>query len=186
MGGKVVKNCAGFDLPKFFVGSLGRYGVLAEVTFKVFPMPASRLTLKLPTTRRGSRRRACSPTPPTRAGSCDALDLLPDGKTVCLRLAGPAPALEAVSREILARWPGQVLSPPKRTPPGPNSASSAGRTPAARWSKWPITPRGGCRWMPLRVRSMARASTSASEAMLRSFPCRPRCRRPPCRSACVR
>ena len=41
---------------------------------------------------------------------CDALDLLPDGKTVCLRLAGPAPALEAVSREILARWPGQVLS----------------------------------------------------------------------------
>ena len=49
MGGKVVKNCAGFDLPKFFVGSLGRFGVLAEVTFKVFPTPASRLTLKLPT-----------------------------------------------------------------------------------------------------------------------------------------
>ena len=49
MGGKVVKNCAGFDLPKFFVGSLGRYGVLAEVTFKVFPSPASRLTLKLTT-----------------------------------------------------------------------------------------------------------------------------------------
>ena len=24
MGGKVVKNCAGFDVPKFFVGSLGR------------------------------------------------------------------------------------------------------------------------------------------------------------------
>ena len=40
MGGKVVKNCAGFDLPKFFVGSLGRYGALAEITFKVFPAPA--------------------------------------------------------------------------------------------------------------------------------------------------
>ena len=50
MGGKVVKNCAGFDLPKFFVGSLGRYGALAEITFKVFPSPASRLTLKLTTT----------------------------------------------------------------------------------------------------------------------------------------
>ena len=37
MGGKVVKNAAGFDLPKFFVGSLGRFGVLAEITFKVFP-----------------------------------------------------------------------------------------------------------------------------------------------------
>src|SRR5208283_106284 len=47
MGGKVVKNCAGFDLPKFFVGSLGRFGVLAEATFKVFPSPAARLTLQL-------------------------------------------------------------------------------------------------------------------------------------------
>ena len=37
LGGKVVKNAAGFDLPKFFVGSLGRFGVLAEMTFKVFP-----------------------------------------------------------------------------------------------------------------------------------------------------
>jgi hypothetical protein len=40
----------------------------------------------------------------------DALDLLPDGKTVCLRLAGPASALETISREVLARWPGQTLS----------------------------------------------------------------------------
>ncbi len=36
-GGKVVKNAAGFDLAKFYVGSLGRYGVLVDVTFKVFP-----------------------------------------------------------------------------------------------------------------------------------------------------
>ena len=36
MGGKVVKNAAGFDLPKFFVGSLGRYGALAEVTSRCF------------------------------------------------------------------------------------------------------------------------------------------------------
>jgi glycolate oxidase FAD binding subunit len=36
-GGKVVKNAAGFDLPKLMVGSLGRFGVLAELTFKVFP-----------------------------------------------------------------------------------------------------------------------------------------------------
>ncbi len=45
--GKVVKNAAGFDVPKFFVGSLGRFGVLAECTFKVFPRPLSTLTLKL-------------------------------------------------------------------------------------------------------------------------------------------
>ena len=38
-GGKVVKNAAGFDIPKLMVGSLGRLGVLTEVTFKVFPRP---------------------------------------------------------------------------------------------------------------------------------------------------
>src|SRR3954447_2992182 len=47
MGGKVVKNAAGFDLPKFFCGSLGRFGLLVEATFKVFPQPSARLTLLL-------------------------------------------------------------------------------------------------------------------------------------------
>lgn len=46
-GGKVVRNAAGFDLSKFFVGSLGRYGVLTEVSFKVFPRPHSAMTLAL-------------------------------------------------------------------------------------------------------------------------------------------
>ena len=47
MGGKVVKNAAGFDLPKFFTGSLGRFGVLGEITFKVFPRPEATRTLRL-------------------------------------------------------------------------------------------------------------------------------------------
>lgn len=38
-GGAVVKNAAGFDFPKLFVGSLGRLGILTELTFKVFPQP---------------------------------------------------------------------------------------------------------------------------------------------------
>lgn len=46
-GGKVVKNAAGFDLPKLMVGSLGRLGVLVELTFKVFPGPEAYATLKL-------------------------------------------------------------------------------------------------------------------------------------------
>lgn len=45
-GGKVVKNAAGFDLPKMMVGSLGAFGALVEVTFKVFPRPQAYLTVR--------------------------------------------------------------------------------------------------------------------------------------------
>ncbi|MBO94689.1 MAG: 2-hydroxy-acid oxidase [Opitutales bacterium] len=45
-GGRVVKNAAGFDFPKFLAGSLGRFAVLLELTFKVFPQPEACLTLR--------------------------------------------------------------------------------------------------------------------------------------------
>ena len=45
-GGKVVKNAAGFDFPKLMVGSLGRLGVLVELSFKVFPRPPAYATLQ--------------------------------------------------------------------------------------------------------------------------------------------
>jgi glycolate oxidase FAD binding subunit len=109
MGGKVVKNAAGFDLPKFFVGSLGRFGVLAEITFKVFPQRVAIRTLRLAV----DGTEAASNIAVQAASSRwepDAIDCLPDGKTVCLRLAGPTEALDTLSREILARWKGETLS----------------------------------------------------------------------------
>ena len=46
-GGKVVKNAAGFDLAKLMVGSVGRLGVLVDLSFKVFPAPRARATLRV-------------------------------------------------------------------------------------------------------------------------------------------
>jgi FAD/FMN-containing dehydrogenase len=40
-GGKVVKNVAGYDLCKLFIGSHGSLGVIVDVTFKLKPIPES-------------------------------------------------------------------------------------------------------------------------------------------------
>jgi glycolate oxidase FAD binding subunit len=47
-GGRVVKNAAGFDLPKLMVGSMGRLGVMVRLSFKVFPHPRATTTLVFP------------------------------------------------------------------------------------------------------------------------------------------
>lgn len=38
-GGKVVKNVAGYDMNKLFIGAMGTLGVLSEITLKLRPLP---------------------------------------------------------------------------------------------------------------------------------------------------
>jgi glycolate oxidase FAD binding subunit len=68
-GGKVVKNVAGYDLPKLLTGSLGTLGVVVEATFRLYPLPAATLTTIVHTTAREAGRMAAevlkSPVVPT-------------------------------------------------------------------------------------------------------------------------
>ncbi|MEO7413814.1 MAG: FAD-binding protein [Opitutaceae bacterium] len=109
MGGKVVKNAAGFDLPKFFVGSLGRFGILVEVTFKVFPRPAELRTLRIDAPDAATKERLIQEAAGAR-WEIDALDAPAADDVVFMRIGGPAVALDALTKEILARWPGVALT----------------------------------------------------------------------------
>jgi glycolate oxidase FAD binding subunit len=108
-GGKVVKNAAGFDLPKLMVGSLGRYGVLVELAFKVFPRPEEHATLIVDLPDRHAalaamQRLASSPLDPA------CLDLEPPAR-LWLRLAGTAEALPRRLEQVqqFIGQPGEVL-----------------------------------------------------------------------------
>ncbi|MEO8189035.1 MAG: FAD-binding oxidoreductase [Acidobacteriota bacterium] len=47
-GGKVVKNVAGFDIPKLMVGSLGTLGLISTVTFRLHPLPETSAMVVVP------------------------------------------------------------------------------------------------------------------------------------------
>ena len=44
-GGKTVKNVAGYDMSKLYIGSFGTLGVIGEVTFRLLPLPEEETTL---------------------------------------------------------------------------------------------------------------------------------------------
>lgn len=44
-GGQVVKNVSGYDMSRLHIGGLGTLGIIAEVSFKLTPMPRSEATI---------------------------------------------------------------------------------------------------------------------------------------------
>ncbi len=87
-GGKVVKNVAGYDLPKLFIGAFGTLGVVVEATVKLRPRPdADRLVVA----RFGSLKEAGAAARAIMSSDLlpSALDLV-DGETLrALGLGGP-------------------------------------------------------------------------------------------------
>ena len=47
VGGKTVKNVAGYDLSKMFIGSYGSLGIITEVTFRLLPQPQHKRALRI-------------------------------------------------------------------------------------------------------------------------------------------
>lgn len=112
-GGKVVKNSAGFDLPKLMVGSLGQLGVLVELTFKVFPQAPAHVTVQNRLAPLTTALDAFYRLYVARI-EIEALDLKPDdsnGATVSVRLGGLPEALPARAERIRALLGGGEIMP---------------------------------------------------------------------------
>ncbi|HEX7119576.1 MAG TPA: FAD-binding protein [Longimicrobiales bacterium] len=97
-GGKVVKNAAGFDLPKLMIGSMGRLGVMVELSFKVFPAPPAWRTLRVTCADIGDAAALVA-----RLGrlplDIEALDIEPPD-TVVLRVSGDDASVDAHAARV--------------------------------------------------------------------------------------
>ena len=102
-GSKVVKNAAGFDIPKWIVGSLGRLGILTEVTFKVFPRPTASATIKVQCTLHREAAERISQAARAR-WELVAIDYSASERALYLQIGGEPEAIKPITDEILQQW----------------------------------------------------------------------------------
>ena len=111
-GGRVVKNVAGYDLSRLFIGSLGSLGIIVEASFRLAPLPRAERTavVSLPTVREAWRLAAQTANLGLRAvellnaaavSQATALSTkAKDGYALVLAAAGEPAALERSLKEI--------------------------------------------------------------------------------------
>lgn len=109
-GGRVVKNVAGYDLPKLHIGAFGTAGVVVEVTFKVRPRFAAEaaLVIACPSAEDAGEtalamRDLLEPAWLEAAGMRALADGVGDGAAVAVGLAG-LPEEIAAARAAALEW----------------------------------------------------------------------------------
>lgn len=96
-GGQVMKNVAGYDVSRLLAGSLGRLGVILDVSFKVLPLPATERTLEFECDQEGAIRNISDwsrqPLPLSGAAWSDG--------TLTVRLSGAESEVAAAERRLV-------------------------------------------------------------------------------------
>ncbi len=108
-GGTVMKNVAGYDMSRLLTGSMGVFGVILEISFKVLPKPICEITVARQCTIRGACE--CFRTWHAKALGISASAWIPqddsqDG-TLYVRLSGAEPAVRQ-ARDVVG---GDLIEP---------------------------------------------------------------------------
>ncbi len=101
-GGKVVKNAAGFDIPKMLVGSWGELAAIIEVTLKVFPRPTHYCSVRIDA--EGIEQAIAWVHQLTRSPlDIDAIDI-EDSRSILVRMGGFKKAIGQAADRVLGQF----------------------------------------------------------------------------------
>lgn len=107
-GGQVMKNVAGYDVPRLLAGSLGTLGLIAEVSLKVLPFAVATQTLRFAMAQDAAlaslNRWGGQPLPITASAWSDGV--------LHLRLEGAAAAVSAATRKLGGEMGGEAVDAP--------------------------------------------------------------------------
>jgi glycolate oxidase FAD binding subunit len=121
-GGKVVKNVAGYDLAKLYIGSLGTLGIIVDATFKLRPRPESEGACWATFPALGVAARAAAALAGSELGPVAAVLLDPFAAQACGRHAGLGAGDAPATLVVFDGLPSAV---------GPARAAAAGELRAA-------------------------------------------------------
>ena len=159
-GGSVIKNVAGYDLPKLLYGSLGTLGLVAEVVLRVHPRPQTSATVTVP----ASVGRASELALRLLASSLEpsAVDWVQSGGgLLAVRFEGTDPGVDAQRGPVLELLTDNGASPDWYTGP---EEDPLWRELTASYRPAPDATLASVGTLPSRTRDVARTLAEAGES----------------------